>query len=463
MVSRNEREEGAIADAESEDDNHSEISGPTTSEPNRELSETKITDEKEKTIDPKEEKDVKLSKSPRFTGYLTMFLSSIINYHGVIVSQNTTDVHVIASTGVQRQYGYIVALISCLASGFCVVCHLDRISCFASTWKNKLFAPKSKFETILDFSLLLWWCMAVVIQTRADGIAGDGKGQYNIYFSSWFCLLCAISAVESKMMEYDWPSIKRFIKSWPHRSPGWIAILASDFFTLWWYVDIYITYVTSSMREERLNPMLVSYYGSISSTQYEILILVAAATLLPATGFVFIEIFRDSSEDKRGSLETYIEAFCLFSLACAWIPGVCVATTPGGFATQIGNSWFFTWSTCYFVMETLLWFVSDSRGGIRQTLIEKEQEYQQYQLNVLEAAHDIADASVSKQGDDDIEEESAENSIEKPKPSPDYAAAFEMQDLSENEDSLDDSIKQEIRMKEANQNEYFDNLEDILE
>ena len=333
MVSRNEREEGAINDAKLEDDNHSDLSGPTKSEPHRKPSDAKNADEKEIGTEPIEGNDVKLYKSPRFTGYLTMFLSSIINYHGIIVSQNTTDVHVIASTGVQRQYGYIVALISCLVSGSCVVCHLDRISCLANTWKNNLFAPKSKFETILDFSLLLWWFMAVVIQTRSDGIAGDGKEQYNIYFSSWFCLFCAISAVESKMMEYDWPSIKRFIESWPHRSPGWIAILASDFFTLWWYVDIYITYVTSPVREEHLNPMLVSYYGSISSTQYEILILVAAGTLLPAIGFIFMEIFRDSSEDKKGSLETYIEAFCLFSLACAWIPGVCVATTPGGFAT----------------------------------------------------------------------------------------------------------------------------------
>jgi len=339
---------------------------------------------------------------------------------------------------------------------------LDRLSCLEKTWRNNLFARKSKFETILDFSLLLWWFMAVVIQTRSDGIAGDGKGQYNIYFSAWFCLLCAISAVESKMTEYDWPSIQRFIKSWPHRSPGWLLILASDFFTLWWYVDIYITYDTSSVREEQLNPMLTSYYGSISSTQYEILILVAAGTLLPAMGFVFMEIFRDSSEDKKGSVETYIEAFCLFSLACAWIPGVCVATTPGGFATQIGNSWFFTWATCFFVMETLLWFVSDSRGGIHQTLVEKKQEYQQHQLNVLAAAHDTLDASVSNQRLDGVEQ-NEEDAFEILKTSAESTAAFEMKDISENEESLDDSIQQEIRMKETNRNEYFDNLDDILE
>jgi hypothetical protein len=312
------------------EDEDSDKPRPTTSLRNRKDNDVNDTVEGEGQ-DSEEGKGLKLYKSPRLLGYLTMFMSSVINYHGVIVSRNTSDVHVIASTGVQRQYGYIVALISCVVSGSCVICHLDSFSFLANTWK-KLFAKKSKFETILDFSLLLWWFIAVIIQTRSSGIAGDGKGQYNIYFSTWFCLFCAISVAESKCMEYDWPSVKTFIKSWPNRAPGWIAILASDFFTLWWYVDIYTTYDISTAKEEDLNPKLVSYYGSISDTQYELLLLVAAATLLPTSAFVFMEIFRDSAEYKKGSVETHIEAFCLFTLACAWIPGVCVATTPGGFA-----------------------------------------------------------------------------------------------------------------------------------
>ena len=276
----------------------------------------------------------KLYKSPRFTGYLIIFLSSIINYHGLLVSEGDPDegeVHVIASTLVQRQYGYVAAIVSCMASGFCLVCHLDIYSCLANTWQNNLFAPKSKFETILCVFLLSWWFTVVIIQTRALGIAGDGKGQHNIFFSTWCCFLCAISIVESKMMEHDWPSIKSFIKSWPHRAPGWIAILVSDFFLLWWYVDIYITYYSFSTKEDP-NPMLASYYASISDKQTEILIFVAAATLLPSGAFVFMEIFRVSSDNKKGPVETYVEAIFLLLLACAWIPVVCVATTPGGIA-----------------------------------------------------------------------------------------------------------------------------------
>ena len=56
-------------------------------------------------------------------------------------------------------------------------------------------------------------------------------------------------------------------------------------------------------------------------------------------------------------------------------------------------------------METLLWFVSDSRGGIHQTLVEKEQEYKQHQFNVLAAAHDMVDATVSNRRYDEQNQE----------------------------------------------------------
>jgi len=441
-------------------------------------------DDVAETDSAQQSKDRKLYKSPRFRGYLIMFLSSIINYHGVFVSNTAiTEVHVTASTRIQQQYGYVAAVISCMVSGFCVLCHLDGCSCLANAWKNKLFARKSKFETTLAALLLLWWFMAVIIQTRSNGIAGDAKGQYNIYFSTWCCFFCAVSIFETKMMEHDLPSVKTFIKSWPHRAPGWIAILVADSVTLFWYVDIYVTYDVSSKRKREVDPMLALYYGSISDTQYELLIFIAAATLIPSSAFVFMEIFRDSSDGQKGSVETYIEAFCLFTLACAWIPAVCVATTPGGFATQIGNSWFFTWVTCFFVTETLLWFVFDSRGALNQKIVRKEQEYLQHQKDVLAAAQEMAGDSsllggshprleveenlqhVSNNGDSSssrILGPSGDFSSEPP--SQQRSVAFQMNDVSEDDDeSADDTVKREMRMKEANRTAYFDALDDILQ
>ena len=116
------------------------------------------------------EKQIKLYKSPRLTGYLTIFLASVINFHGVVVSESSDQNHAVTSNETQRNYGYTVALVSSVVSGCVLVCHLDRWSCFADTYRNNLFARKSNFETILDILLLLWWFMAVIIQTRYENI-----------------------------------------------------------------------------------------------------------------------------------------------------------------------------------------------------------------------------------------------------------------------------------------------------
>ena len=122
-------------------------------------------------------------------------------------------------------------------------------------------------------------------------------------------------------------------------------------------------------------------------------------------------------------------------------------------------------------METLLWFVSDSRGGLKQTVVEKEQEYQQHQLNVLATARDMQEETVARRQESDMEENGDDSSLTimledpplVPKTSLEDAAVFEMKDVSENDESLDDSIKQEIQMKETNRRAYFDTLDDILE
>jgi hypothetical protein len=127
-------------------------------------------------------------------------------------------------------------------------------------------------------------------------------------------------------------------------------------------------------------------------------------------------------------------------------------------------------------METLLWFVSDSRGGLHQTLLQREQEYQQHQHDVLAAtmAHredgsDIEeDHEIDDDGDDDDDDSSLTIRIEDPshdeKTLMEGAAVFEMKDDSENDENLDDdSIRREIRLKETDKHAYFDTLNDILE
>lgn len=301
------------------------------------------------------------------------------------------------------------------------------------------------------------------------------------------------------MTEYEWPTIKAFVKSWPYRAPGWIAIFVFDFFTLFWYVDLYIN---TAQYPDRVSPQLEPFYSEIPKSQYEWLIFVASATLLPSGAFIFVEIFRDSSKDEKPAMESYAEGICLLMLTIAWIPSVIVATTPGGFASVIGNSYFFTWATTIFVMETAMWFVHDSRAYVHQTLVQKEEEYKQHQQMVLEQTREIqAEAEKSRAQSGIIEQEEEEDwprlstfangrrmtgddsansknmamfagetdSMDgDPMTFKDInqtggAGNFDLQPASDDDDNLDDSIRQEIQMKEANRRAYFDTLDDILE
>ena len=442
-------------------------------------------------------KSIKLYKSPRFKGYFFILLSSIINYRSVAVSTDTSDISAVVPSSEQVAYGITVSLISCIATGLCVLVHLDNCSCFKELWKTKLFAPKSKFESMLDVFLLLWWFIAVCIQTGVRGIAGDGKEQYNIYYSTWFCTVAALFCLESKITEFGFPSFKKFIKSWPNRAPGWIAILITDFFVIFWYVDLY---VNTKQHPERVADQLQPAWDDIPSSQYEWLIFVASATLLPAAAFIFAEIFRDSSQEnsEKSSLETNIEGLCLLGLMLAWIPSVIVTTTPGGFAAYVGNAYFFTWGTTVFVMETAMWFIHDSRGGVHQMILKKEEEYRQHQQDVLDATrkmqmeamnggslgvdgdardnnelHDSSrretdDAPIFGQ-DVTISEAPAAVSFAGIKEAPASSSAadgsrFEMRnETEEDEEGLDDTIKREMQQRETDKRAYFDTLDDILE
>ena len=72
---------------------------------------------------------------------------------------------------------------------------------------------------------------------------------------------------------------------------------------------------------------------------------------------------------------------------------VIVATTPGGFASLVGNAYFFTWLTTVFVMETSLWFIHDFRGSVHKALDEKNLEYKLQQEKVLQQSKQMIAAA----------------------------------------------------------------------
>jgi hypothetical protein len=86
------------------------------------------------------------------------------------------------------------------------------------------------------------------------------------------------------------------------------------------------------------------HYGQVGMSQWQWLLFVTSFSLLPAAGFVLVEIFRETKpgEDKNTKVEweTILEGFSLLLLVILWIPSVIVATTPGGAASFVGNGTF---------------------------------------------------------------------------------------------------------------------------
>ena len=374
-----------------------------------------------------------LYKSPRFKGYLTICLASIINYIAAKLSDEPLDRSVIPADTAERAYAMTVGLFSAIVTGLVVFIHMDRYSPLESLVWRKAFSPQSKFERAFVAGLVLWWFIAAVIQTSVRGIAGDGKSQFNLFYSSWVCCWTSLWIAERMAVDAGYPTFRTFVTSWPHRAPGWIAIFLVDSFTLWWYIDLYNN---TNKNQDRIHNNTKLIYEDIPTVQYQMILFVAAITLVPSAVFILVEILRGSSseqdnrtagaaatpimrvpspspppqsrvpalpspanglmvvvnrdisdgtqEPEKKSVEIILEGFCLFCLSVLWILSVIVVTTPGGFANQVGNAYFGTWATTIFVLETFLWFIHDWRESVFRALQEKEAEYRHHQAQVLE-------------------------------------------------------------------------------
>jgi hypothetical protein len=62
------------------------------------------------------------------------------------------------------------------------------------------------------------------------------------------------------MVDYDYPTMRGFITSRPYRAPGWIAIFISCFFTLFWFVDLFIN---TAQNKDRISETLEPFYETI--------------------------------------------------------------------------------------------------------------------------------------------------------------------------------------------------------
>jgi hypothetical protein len=153
------------------------------------VSEVEINDDDEQVVaaavdgeeNEPQEPEIKLYKSTRIKGYITLVVASIINFDAAQKSKNAKATNVVPSTLGQRRYAISVALVSLILSSAVLLMHLDRITPFKKAWTSA-FQPKSKIELALAVFQVLWWSVAVGVETSLQGIAGDGKSQFSLYY-----------------------------------------------------------------------------------------------------------------------------------------------------------------------------------------------------------------------------------------------------------------------------------------
>jgi hypothetical protein len=154
-----------------------------------------------------------------------------------------------------------------------------------------------------------------------------------------------------------------------------------------------------------------------------------------------------------------------------WIPSVIVATTPGGFASLVGNAYFWTWGTTVFVMETFLCYIHDFRGGVHKALKEKEKEYKRHQEEVLQQSRDHVEGhempktvgwleQLEEEDEEELDDPQHDDFFGKMSAPPPSSPPRFPSDVEEDEDG---SVEREVRLKQTNTSDYFDTYDDILE
>lgn len=322
-----------------------------------------------------------LYKSTRLKGYITLLLASAINYSSASQSDSAILNSAVPATEGQKQYAQAVSMVTMILSIFIVLVHLDR-SPLKKYWQ-KAFQPKSKIELGLILYLVIWWVVATWIQTSVQGIAGTGKGQYNLYFSTWACCWTSIWTLERWIVASGMASFKKFLAEWPNRAPSWIATLILSFCCLLCFLDLYVNW-----QDDGTAQVLQEQLSQVGQSQWQWLLFVASITIPCALGFVVVEVFRqqgpEGDQNQKSQWETILEGVILLMLVLGWVPSVMVATTPGGIASLVGNAYFFTWATTVFVMETFVWWIHDWRKRIHLILQHQQEEYEKIQAKLLE-------------------------------------------------------------------------------
>jgi len=301
-----------------------------------------------------------------------------------------------------RNYAMVLSGTSAVYHFIIVLIHLlDAVLCDSTQRLRKMFQDGSELELVLIVLSTVWWLIGTWILTSIHGVAGDGRGQFNLYFSTWLCLISNVSMVEMWLIAAGHASVYQAVSSWPNRAPGWIKIFIVTLASLLSICDIFFHYENVEVLPERLQIK----YAEVPTAEWVCLFLACAMSLVTAFGFSLIELFRREEYHVRNiksSGEMSLEGICLASLVFVWVPIVVIATTDGA-CSEVGNSYFLTWASCAVVIQTFINWLQDWRKGVQSILLEQDREYQES----MQASR-VAPIPSTYEDDDDSEDEEIE-------------------------------------------------------
>mmetsp|Transcript_6946 Transcript_6946/g.7589 ORF Transcript_6946/g.7589 Transcript_6946/m.7589 type:complete len:494 (+) Transcript_6946:129-1610(+) len=280
-----------------------------------------------------------------------------------------------------RYYALVASGVSAILNAIITILHyLDRL-CLKRRLR-RMFRNGSPIECSIIIFGIIWWIVGTAIITSIRGPAGDGRGQFNLYFSTWLCCITNIILFETWLEAAGYSSIRESIATWPNQAPGWIMIFTCTFANLMCIIDLYSKHDDIQIYV----PLIALKYASISSAQWGWLIFVCALSMVTACGFSLIELFRWNKDEPnaKGSFESKFEGIVLAFLVCIWLPSIVIATTDGA-ASDFGNTYFFTWGSGSIVIQTFINWLQDWRKAVHEANARLRLEYEQSKLRTKES------------------------------------------------------------------------------
>lgn len=338
---------------------------------------------------------IPLHHSSRIKGYITLFVSALYCYMAATHMKDLNGAEELRSLanlclylddlgnlvdisldGLASRLRLVMAcsMLTLILTGLILLIHFDFCTPLRKSIWLKWFGSSGNVELYILIFLAFFWLIATWFNTSIRGPAGEGKNQYNLYFSSWLCVWTTLWLLERWCTSSGRASFASFIRSWPNRCPLWIMTFLLSFMDFLFALDAHRHWEEGT----KMNPYVYKLYSDVNPAQWTLLLFVTCFTFTVSFAWALAEIFRENRldvESTKSAVETYVEGITAHMIAIIWIITVCIVTMPGGVASLLGNLYFTTWGTMFSVIGTTGWWLRDWRQGILDVIQEQQEEY----------------------------------------------------------------------------------------